>query len=128
MKTGSANITTPQLPYGGNKSYDKTGANGIRCPTRCCRNCLTAGTSLTTGWTVKIDNFVEVGRNCLTAGTSLTTNRSIIFCSFNSWPQLPYGGNKSYDYKRVKARYNREREAAIALRREQVLRRIVLQV
>ena len=44
---------------------------------RSCRNCLTAGTSLTTkkSW-IPAMGFQVISRNCLTAGTSLTTEEA----------------------------------------------------
>ena len=118
-------IIPSQLPYGGNQVLRRKRLVACRKGLFTSRNCLTAGTGLTTSkrvvgnihenpelsqlpyggnrsydvYTLLFNNTETKSRNCLTAGTSLTTKTEIKVkidnCPFI--PQLPYGGNKSYD-------------------------------
>ena len=89
-------LVRSQLPYGGNGSYDNYFFSEQLGLLTKGRNCLTAGTGLTTACAQSQAPSSAVCRNCLTAGTGLTTRTSLAqSCQGRS--QLPYGGNGSYD-------------------------------
>ena len=114
-----------QLPFGGNGAFDTTIAMSIGVLLTICRNCLSAGTGLSTPFKgVKLETLTQKGRNCLSAGTGLSTN-GVINLPFRGvkLSQLPFGGNGAFDVKLEKRKSKMGKEiVAIAFRRERGFR------
>ena len=88
-----------------------------------CRNCLTAGTGLTTEDKILIDTIYFVSSQLPYGGNgSYDWEASRLLKLLRVLSQLPYGGNGSYDTVESDS-YASAVEVAIALRRERVLRR-----